>query len=71
MWTIGLTRTGNELGLNEAEIAALPKAEYDRRMARAYARMYHAGAHYVVDGISDVLPCLDAIEQRLAQGERP
>jgi len=71
MWTIGLTRTGNELGLNEAEIEALPEAEYDRRMAHAYERMYHAGAHYVVDGISDVLPCLDAIEQRLARGERP
>lgn len=71
MWTIGLARTGNEMGLTETEIEALPQAEYDRRIARAYERMYHAGAHYVVDGITDVLPCLDDIERRLAQGEKP
>ena len=71
MWTIGLARTGNEMGLTETEIEALPQAEYDRRMARAYERMYHAGSHYVVDGITDVLPCLDDIERRLARGEKP
>jgi phosphonoacetaldehyde hydrolase len=71
MWTIGLARTGNEMGLIETEIEALPQAEYDRRMARAYERMYHTGAHYVVDGITDVLPCLDDIERRLVRGERP
>jgi phosphonoacetaldehyde hydrolase len=71
MWTIGLAKTGNEMGLNEKEIAELPKEEYDRRMTRAYQRMYHSGAHYVVDTIADVLPCLDDIEERLARGEKP
>jgi phosphonoacetaldehyde hydrolase len=71
MWTIGLARTGNEMGLIETEIEALPQAEYDRRMTRAYERMYHSGSHYVVDGITDVLPCLDDIERRLARGEKP
>jgi phosphonoacetaldehyde hydrolase len=41
------------------------------RLARAYERMQHAGAHYVVDGISDVAPLLDEIERRVAGGERP
>ena len=71
MWTIGLAKTGNEIGLNEAEIDALPPDDYDRLIDRAYLRMNQAGAHYVVDGIADALPCLDAIESRLARGEKP
>ena len=26
---------------------------------------------YVVDGIADIMPCLDDVEARLAHGERP
>jgi phosphonoacetaldehyde hydrolase len=33
--------------------------------------MRQAGAHYVVDSIAEVMPCLDAIEERIARGERP
>lgn len=71
MWTIGLAMTGNELGLNEAEIKALDPAVRERKRVRAYERMAQAGAHYVVDAISDVPPLLDAINARLARGERP
>lgn len=71
MWTVGLAKTGNEIGLNEQQINALPADEYERRIERAYTRMTQAGAHYVVDGIADLLPCIDDIEQRLARGEKP
>ncbi len=71
MWTIGLAKTGNEIGLTEQEIEALPQVQYRRQIARAYQRMTRAGAHYVVDGIADVLDCLDDIETRLARGEKP
>jgi phosphonoacetaldehyde hydrolase len=33
--------------------------------------MYQGGAHYVVDSIADILPCLDDIQERLARGDRP
>jgi phosphonoacetaldehyde hydrolase len=71
MWTIGLAKTGNEIGLNAEEIAALDPEVYEARLARAYKRMQQTGAHYVVDGISDVPPILDDINARLARGERP
>ncbi|HOX40399.1 MAG TPA: phosphonoacetaldehyde hydrolase [Candidatus Brocadiia bacterium] len=71
MWSIGLAKTGNEIGLTEAEIRALPAEEYRRKLDRAYERMWQSGAHYVVDGLADVMPCLDDIERRLACGERP
>ncbi len=71
MWTIGLAMTGNELGLNEAEIEALDPDVRARKRERAYSRMAMAGAHYVVDGIWDVPPLIDEINARLARGERP
>src|SRR5882762_1158654 len=39
MWTIGLAKTGNEMGLTEAQVARLAPDEYDRRLRRAYERM--------------------------------
>jgi phosphonoacetaldehyde hydrolase len=71
MWTIGLALSGNEIGLPLAEVRALERNELERRRQRAYARLHQAGAHYVVDSIAEVLPCLDDIEARLARGERP
>ena len=71
MWTIGLAKTGNEIGLNEAEIKALEPEVLRSRLERAYNRMWQTGAHYVVDGIWDVPAVLDDINARLARGERP
>jgi phosphonoacetaldehyde hydrolase len=50
---------------------ALDPADREARRQRAYARMRQCGAHYVVDSIADLVPCLDDIEARLARGERP
>ncbi len=71
MWTIGLAKSGNELGLNEKEIAALPADRLQARLGRAYERMARAGAHFVVDTIADVLPVIDRIHGQLGAGERP
>jgi phosphonoacetaldehyde hydrolase len=71
MWSIGLARTGNELGLNEEAIAKLEPEVLENKLDRAYTRMHQAGAHYVVDGIWDVPAALDDINARLARGERP
>jgi phosphonoacetaldehyde hydrolase len=71
MWTIGLAISGNEVGMPLKDWNKLPKAEQARLRDGAYTRMYQCGAHYVVDTIADILPCLDDIEVRLAAGERP
>ncbi len=66
MWTVGLALSGNEIGLPLADWQALPESEQRRLRAGAYQRMQAAGADFVVDDIRGVLPCLDAIEARLA-----
>jgi phosphonoacetaldehyde hydrolase len=71
MWTVGLAMSGNEIGLPLKELMALPPVDREARRQRAYTRMYQCGAHYVVDSIADLMPCLDDVDARLARGERP
>jgi phosphonoacetaldehyde hydrolase len=71
MWTIGVTRTGNELGLTEEEADNLPSSELDGRLAEISQRFYEAGAHYTAEGIWAVPLLINEIEARLAKGEQP
>ena len=71
MWTIGLAVSGNEVGLQRHEWEALPEGEKQAKRERAHRRMWQAGAHYVVDAIGDILPCLDDIQARIRRGEQP
>ena len=71
MWTVGLSLTGNLLGLNEADFNALSSEEQDQARNRIESQLYQAGAHYVVDGIWDLPDAINDIEFRLSRGERP
>ncbi len=71
MWTIGLSVSGNEVGLSLEEWQALDPPTQARLRARAADRLLRAGAHWVVDSVADIMPCLDQIDRRLAAGERP
>ena len=70
-WTIGLAVSGNEVGLSFDDWQALSKADQQRLRQKATHRHIQSGAHYVVDSIQDIMPCLDDIERRLQSGERP
>ncbi|MEJ2705202.1 MAG: phosphonoacetaldehyde hydrolase [Sedimentisphaerales bacterium] len=70
-WTIGLSKTGNEVGLSEKELAALPADEVKRKIAKAADGLAKSGAHYVAESIADVPPIITEIEQRLKMGGRP
>ncbi len=71
MWTVGLAVSGNEVGLPLEQWEGLPEREKALKRARAYARMHQCGAHYVVDTIADLLPCIDDIQARIRRGETP
>ena len=70
-WTVGIALTGNLLGLTQADLAAKSSLEVADLRAGATSKMRAAGAHYVIDGVADLLPVLDDIEGRLVRGERP
>ncbi|MDD5333191.1 MAG: phosphonoacetaldehyde hydrolase [Rhodoferax sp.] len=71
MWTIGLAISGNEVGMPLKDWQALPAAEQQAKRQRAYGRMQQCGAHYTVDSIADVMPCIDDIQARIRRGEAP
>jgi phosphonoacetaldehyde hydrolase len=70
-WTIGVAKTGNEVGLNQQEVAALSAEEVIRKVERATDGLARAGAHYVIDSIADLPAVISEIEQRLKMGDRP
>ncbi len=71
MWSVGVTDTGNEIGLPQAEWEALPADRRDALRRVATDRLARAGAHYVVRSLADAVPLLDLIDARLARGEKP
>lgn len=68
MWTVGLTDTGNEMGLSLEEYQSVDDATKAAKRAKAAAKLSQAGAHYVVEGIESVPAVVDAINQRLERG---
>jgi phosphonoacetaldehyde hydrolase len=71
MWTIGITRTGNEVGLTAAAWEATPPLLRAELLQAAAARLSQAGAHYLSESAAECLAIVDEIEGRLARGERP
>jgi phosphonoacetaldehyde hydrolase len=71
MWTIGLTRSGNSVGLTEAEWWQLGSNEQSRLIADADGELRSAGAHYTAETVGHILPVIDEIEQRILGGELP
>jgi phosphonoacetaldehyde hydrolase len=71
MWTVGVTRTGNECGLTEEEWICAPAAEQTEMLARAQTRLLGAGAHYLTESVGECMGIIDEIAGRIAAGERP
>lgn len=71
MWTVGVSVSGNEVGLSREEWEALPKDEQKRRRAAATRRLAQAGADYVIDSVADLPAVIEKINRRLAAGGRP
>jgi len=71
MWTVGLAVSGNEVGMTLEQWKALPEGEKRLKRERAHTRMRQCGAHYVVDSIADLMPCIDDIQARIHRGESP
>lgn len=71
MWTIGLTKSGNSLGLSQDEIDLLDPEILKNRLSEIEIAMQEAGAHYVVEGIWACPPIISDINRRLLLGKQP
>jgi phosphonoacetaldehyde hydrolase len=71
MWTIGVTRTGNEVGLSLEDVETMESTELRALIHEAETRLRAAGAHYVVESAADIVPVVEAIDEQLSRGARP
>lgn len=70
-WTVGLSLTGNLLGLSQDEFNLLSDDEQLSAQQKVEDQLYRAGAHYVIDGIWDLPDLVEEINDRLLEGESP
>ena len=70
-WTVGVTASGNEVGLSLDAWRALTPAQQHTCTVRAGDVLRRAGAHFLIDTVADLPPVIDEIERRMAAGERP
>ena len=71
MWTVGVTLSGNEIGLSEQDAAAMSDSERSVRLKEAEHHLREAGAHYVTESIGTCRAVLAHIEERIIRGEHP
>jgi len=70
-WTVGIAKTGNYVGMTEAEMDAADPAVLEAKVEAARATLYQAGAHFVIDTTRDLPPVILEINNRMKLGLRP
>ncbi len=65
-WTVGLSASGNGVGLDIEALAALAPDDRRDRLAKSEAALRAAGADYVIEDVSRLLPVVHEIAQRIA-----
>jgi phosphonoacetaldehyde hydrolase len=70
-WSIGITETGNELGLSAEELSILSTADRRGRIEEAAQVLAGAGAHFTADSVAECDALLEEIDRRLAAGRGP
>ncbi|MCH2186786.1 phosphonoacetaldehyde hydrolase [Myxococcota bacterium] len=70
-WAVGVSRTGNEVGLSPEEWQSLDAGQQLAAVKRAEEVLRHAGSDDVVESVAEIVPVLEEIEARLERGERP
>ncbi|MBE0496711.1 MAG: phosphonoacetaldehyde hydrolase [Campylobacterales bacterium] len=70
-WCVGVSVSGNEMGLSEADVAALDTPTYETKKARAVQTLETAGAHLVIDGIWHAKEAIERIERWIQEGHLP
>lgn len=70
-WTVGIALGGMLPGIDLSGWQQRAPIEQDRLRMEATVRLMNAGAHYVIDGISELAACLDDIETRHGRRDVP
>ena len=70
-WTVGIAASGNAVGLDAAQFAALDAKDRKHRVAVATAGLRAEGADFVIDDVSHLMPVIHRIATAIAAGQKP
>lgn len=70
-WTVGVTRTGNAVGLSAADWQALPASDKQALLLKAEQSLRAAGAHEILESVADIASVLNRLNTRIEDGEHP
>jgi phosphonoacetaldehyde hydrolase len=65
VWSIGVAGAGNRIGLSFNDFQNLCASDREFRLNEARAELQNAGAHYIVDALSEIPAVLDDIDAHL------
>lgn len=68
-WTVAVTKTGNQLGLDRKTTEAMSESELRSKLTKIAADFEAIGADYIIDGIEQLPGIVEIIEQRVAAGD--
>jgi phosphonoacetaldehyde hydrolase len=71
MWVIGITKTGNEMGLSQDEVENTGNDVILERITQIEKKFREAGANYVAVSVDDCYDIIDEIDFRISKGEKP
>jgi phosphonoacetaldehyde hydrolase len=70
-WTVSVTESGSEIGLDLKEWQALTHVEQSQRSQEASKKLLNAGAHAVLPSVANLPDMIDTLNARLSRGEQP
>jgi phosphonoacetaldehyde hydrolase len=71
VWSLGITRSGSEVGCTMEEFERLAEPEQHQRLAAARRKLFEAGAHVVLESVAELPDVLSDLVRRLQRGETP
>lgn len=71
MWTVGVINSGNEIGMNYEDFQNADKDIIIEKSKKAVKKLQNAGAHYIIDGVWELMPIIEEINKRIANNEQP
>lgn len=64
-WRVGVSKSGNMLGLSQADIQQLAANELEQRIAEAEEKLRAAGAQFVIQSVAELPGIIQQINQQL------
>lgn len=70
-WTVAVTKTGNQMGMTQAEVEALTPEELEEQLDPIRSEFFELGADYVVDSVAELPHVLEKIGYHTGSGHQP